>query len=272
MKYQKANIKYTYKKSNILYLICIFAISYLIFNIPSTANSQGKPSGVAISIPITDKDAAKDGSIISSSANGYVLSNVPYDPSIYGVITENPSVFIENINLPDTMPVITSGKAYVQISTLNGPIQVNDFVTSSEIPGVAQKATINGFIIGTALENYAEVDSNKIGKILVSVHPHFDSSFIGLRGNLIQILRQAGGIYNLSPLAYFRYLLAAIIVIIAFLLGFYYFGRVARSGVEAMGRNPLAARLIQLGIVFNLLLTLGIMAVGFGIAYMILIL
>jgi len=243
----------------------------LLISFSTQTNGQDRSSGVAISIPITDKDT-RDGSIISSSAKGYVLSHVAYDPSIYGVISEDPSLYIQNTNLPGAKPVVSSGKAFVQVSTINGAIRTNDFITSSEIPGVGQKASINGFVVGTALQNYSEVDTNKTGKILVSLHPRFNSSFIGLRGNLIQILRDAGGIYNLSPLASFRYILAAIIAIISFLLGFIYFGRVTRTGVEALGRNPLAGRMIQLNILFNLLLTIGIMAVGLGIAYLILIL
>jgi hypothetical protein len=253
------------------YLISIFgAISILIFFSPASS-AQEISSGVAISISITDENAT-DGSIITSTASNYVLTSVPYDPSIFGVITENPSLYIENVNHPDAKPVINSGKAYVQVSTINGPIQINDFLTSSEIPGVGQKSTINGFILGTALESYSEVDSNQIGKILVAVDPRFNSSFLGLRGNLIQVLRDAGGIYNLSPLDAFRYLVAAIISLLAFVLGFIYFGRVTRGGVEAMGRNPLASRTIQFGIVMNLLLTVGVMAIGLGIAYLILVL
>ena len=241
----------------------------LAFNAKSYA--QEKSSGVAISIPIADKNA-KDGNIISSSTKGYILINAPYDTSIYGVITEDPSIFIENVNLPDTKAVITSGKAYVTVSTTNGEIEVNDFITTSEIKGVGQKAKINGFVLGTALQGYSEPNKDKIGKILVSVNPHYNGSFIGARGDLIQILRDARGIYSLSPLSSFRYLLAALVAIISFVLGFIYFGRVAKSGVEAMGRNPLAGRQIGLGMVFNLLLTIIIVAVGLGIAYLILIL
>lgn len=253
------------------YLAIAFGVFALLTFFFAKTNGQETSSGVAISIPMAQKDA-KDGSIISSSAKGYVLSSVPYDPSVYGVITEDPSLFIQNTNLPDTKPAVTSGKAYVRVSTINGAIKINDFVTSSEIPGVGQKATINGFILGTALQNYSEVNPNKTGKILVSIDPRFSSSFTGFRGNLIQLLRDSGGVFNLSPLASFRYILAAFIAILSFLLGFIYFGRAARSGVEAMGRNPLAGRMIQLGIIFNLVLTIGIMAVGFGIAYLILIL
>src|SRR3989344_4964087 len=164
------------------YLALIISTLALLTLLTATVYSQGKPSGVAISIPITDEDAV-DGSIISSSGEGYILTSTPYDPTIFGVITEDPSVYIENINLTDTKPVITSGKAYVRVSTINGAISVNDFVTSSEIPGVAQKATINGFILGTYLESYSEVDSNEIVTILISVNPQFTSSFLGINRN-----------------------------------------------------------------------------------------
>jgi len=251
------------------YLIIAFAaFTFLIFFSAKT-NAQTS-SGVAISIPISDKNA-KDGSIISSSTKGYILSSVSYDPSIYGVITEDPSVFIENVNLSGTKPVITSGKAYVTVSTINGEIEVNDFITTSEIKGVGQKAKINGFVLGTALEGYSEPDRNKIGKILVSINPRYNAAFTA-QGNLLQLLRSGLDAFPLAPLASFRYILAAIIVIITFVLGFMYFGKVARTGVEALGRNPLAGRSITLGILFNLILTLAIMAIGLAIAYLILVL
>jgi len=237
---------------------------------PIGAYAQETSSGVAISIPITDENA-KDGSIISSSAKGYALSRLAYDLSTYGVVTENPSVFIENVNLEGTKPVLSQGKAYVLVSTVNGEIKANDLIATSTIPGVGQKSTINGFVLGVALESYAEKDKNKTGKILVSINPRYNGSFTA-QGNLLQLLRSGLDAFPLSPLVSLRYLLAAIITIITFVLGFTYFGRVARTGVEALGRNPLASRTISLGIVLNLLLTLAIMAIGLGIAYLILVL
>ncbi|KKW33506.1 MAG: hypothetical protein UY78_C0010G0001, partial [Parcubacteria group bacterium GW2011_GWA1_53_13] len=44
------------------------------------------------------------------------------------------------------------------------------------------------------------------------------------------------------------------------------------TGVEALGRNPLAGRLIEFGVFLNLFLTLGIIAIGIIIAYGIIIL
>lgn len=229
-------------------------------------------SSVAISVPIKDKNA-KDGSIIAATPNGYEASKITYDPSIYGVLTLNPATYIVNKGgsaSQDARPAITFGKAQVQVSTTNGQINRNDFITSSNTPGVGQKASTNGYVLGTALENYTNSDPKKIGKILVIVNPHFNGSFVSVRNNLLQTLKSASGATGLSPLASLRYFIAAIIAIIAFVLGFLYFGRVAKTGVEAMGRNPLAGRMIQFGIIMNLLLTVAIIAVGLGIAYLVL--
>jgi hypothetical protein len=72
-------------------------------------------------------------------------------------------------------------------------------------------------------------------------------------------------------LASLRYLLAIIVAVMAFGLGFVYFGRVAKGGVEALGRNPLAGRAIQLSVLMNLILTVAIMVGGLVLAYIILI-
>jgi len=72
-------------------------------------------------------------------------------------------------------------------------------------------------------------------------------------------------------LASLRYLLAILVAMTSFILGFVYFGRVAKGGVEAIGRNPLARRAIQIGGALNLVLTLSIMAGGIVLAYVILI-
>lgn len=228
-------------------------------------------AGVAISLSIADKNA-KDGSIISSTPKGYVLSTIAYDPAVYGVVSQNPSIFVEDIKSLNTKPVITSGKVSVRVSTINGPIKTNDFITTSTIPGVGQKANLNGFILGTSLEDYTNADPKKIGIILVSVNPRYNARFIALRTNLIQLLKGATVAYVLSPLASLRYLIAAVISAAAFILGFIYFGKVARSSVEALGRNPLAGRMIQLNTILNLMLTVLIIFVGLGIAYLILVL
>jgi len=227
-------------------------------------------TGLALPIPILEK-GIQDGDIITSDQTGYKRSSTAYDPNIYGVVSLNSALSLKSSETT-TYPVITTGIAYVRVSTANGSIKKNDQITTSAIPGVGQKATTNGFVLGVALEAYNNSNPRSVGKILVSVNPRFNAAFKANATNLLESLRVVASSPFLSPLTTLRYLLAAFIAIASFVLGFMYFGRIARTGVEALGRNPLAARIIQLGIVVNVLLTAVIILVGIGIAYLILIL
>jgi len=242
----------------------------VLFCIARVALAQEIATGIALPTLINER-TVKDGDIITATSDGYKLSSYAYDPSVYGVVATNPAVSLREKN-SKAMPVISFGKALVRVSTINGQIKKNNPITSSSIKGAGQKADVNGFILGIALENYSSSNPNAIGKILVSIDPHYNATFIGIRTNLVENLKVVAGAPLLSPLTTLRYLLAAIVTITSFVIGFIYFGRIARTGVEALGRNPLAARIIQLGIIINVVLTAGIILIGVGIAYLILIL
>jgi hypothetical protein len=230
--------------------------------------------GVAVYIPISDK--VNNGDLISFTPQGYKLSRVGFDPNLFGVVSLNPGAYMRDRDAKSETPVITSGKVLVRVSTKEGPIRRNDYVTTSTTPGVAQKASGEGMVLGTALEDYTNSNSNSVGTILVIVDPKYavsgSGSDPGGSTNLIQNIKRLSKAPYLSPLTSLRYILAAIVLILSFVLGFVYFGRISRAGVEALGRNPLAARIIQLGIVINVLLTAGIILIGASIAYLILIL
>lgn len=260
------------KDSALTKLIFCLSICLFVFLFPSLVYSQqGISSGVAISVKVIDKNA-KDGNIIILTNKGYTLSRTAYESNIYGVLTENPSLYLQNTEASDTKPVVTWGKAYVLVATINGNIAKNDFITSSAIQGVGQKADRNGRILGSALEDYKNSNPKAIGKIMVAISPNYVASFGNIRTNLLDTAKNALDLYPLSQLTSLRYILAAIIVLASFVIGFTYFGRIARSGIEALGRNPLASRLIQINIIFNLILMIVIILVGLAIAYLILIL
>ncbi|MCL4353977.1 hypothetical protein M1349_00710 [Patescibacteria group bacterium] len=250
-----------------------FLILFSVFCQLKPAIAKDSSSGIAISIPIQGENI-QDGDIISSKDGKYVLSNEPYDSNVYGVVALNPAIAFTLSSGSKTKPVITAGDVFIRVSTANGGIKQGDGLTTSTIPGVAQKADKTGFIIGTALDDYSEKDTKKIGRILVSLSPRYNTDNLGgsVKTNLIDTLRNAPQAMTLSPLVSLRYVLAAIIAILSFVLGFVYFGKVAMNGVEALGRNPLAGKLIQFSVVLNLILTMVIVGVGLIIAYLILIL
>ncbi|MDP3941435.1 MAG: hypothetical protein Q8Q49_03960 [bacterium] len=227
--------------------------------------------GVATLINLSDK-SGKDGDIVTFSNNGYKLADRAYDPQIYGIITDNPAVTLERKTTTDGTQryVITTGKAYVRVSTQNGPIQAGDLIATSKVKGVGQKASQEGYVVGTALEGYENANQEAVEKILVSLNFAFQSSVTGLRTNLLDNFNLALSAPFLSPGTTLRYILAGLVVLISFGLGMGYFGRVTRSGVEALGRNPLAGRVIMISVIINSVLTLSTMAVGIVVAYLIL--
>jgi len=192
------------------------------------------------------------GDIVSFSDGAYRLSRVSHDAGIAGVISMDPALILRDA--PDTagVPLITAGRTTVRVSTVNGPIKSGDYITTSEIPGIGSRADGFGQVLGIALEDFLESDHEKLGTVAVAIDIHQHIPF----GNLVA-----------TPTKAVRYLLAFIIAASSIIVGFMYFGKVARSGVEALGRNPLAARFIEFSIFLNLLLTLGIIAIGALIAY-----
>lgn len=252
----------------IVFVFFLFTLGILF---PISGFAQSKSVGTAVSILIVDKNV-KDGSIIASTPKGYGLTTTAYDSNVYGVYTESPSIFLQNTADPQTKPVTTSGKANVLVSSIGGNIKKNDFITTSTIAGVGQKATRNGMILGTALQDYSNSNQKATGKIMVAVNPHFNASLADTRTNVLEVLRNASDPTTLTQATSLRYILAAAIALMSFGIGFAYFGRVTSKGVEALGRNPLASRMIQMNLVLNLVLMVVIVAAGLGLGYMILIL
>lgn len=250
------------------YIFAIFiALSFLW--IPELALAKEQDFlGNAVTIDINDEGAV-EGSIITATEDGYTRSTKEYDSGLYGVVSESPALLLENVNNEGLTSVVFSGQTKVIVSDENGEIKRNDFVTSSTTPGVGMKATLNGFVIGTALEDFTNQED---GKILINVNPHYhDLSDTVYSRNLFNILSDARRAVFLSPIEALRYTIAALIALFAFIIGFIYFGRVAQRGIEAIGRNPLAGRFIEFSVILNVLLTALIIVVGLAIAYLILI-
>jgi len=256
--------------SCLLILFILFSNLSFSFSISSKAYAQEQDfTGTAVNLEINDKNVPV-GSIISGSENGYIISPSEYDSGIYGVATNTPAITLESVSDDSLTPVVYSGQTRVLVSTKNGEIKKNDLITSSNTPGVGMKATSDGFVLGTALEDFS---NNEIGMILVNVSPHYydtaESAYEN--NNIFYLLKNARESIYLSPLEALRYLIAALIVLLAFIIGFVYFGRVAQKGIEAVGRNPLAGRFIEFSVILNIILTALIIVVGLAIAYLILI-
>jgi len=228
------------------------------------------PAGVAMEMVMVGTAGAQDGQIVCGGGGGVRLCEADYDTNILGVVTNAPIAAMESDSIEGVM-VVGSGQARVLVSGAGGNIEVGDLVTSSTRAGIGRKATGRGYVVGTALTAVAFSGSEEVRTVPVLLNVHIDAGTTDGRTNLISTLKTIQASPVLSPLDSLRYALAALMVLVAFLMGFMYFGRMARAGVEAMGRNPLAARQIQVNVIVNSVVTVTIIVAGLGIAYLILV-
>lgn len=225
-------------------------------------------SGFATSTAISGD--YKDGDVVCvDKSNVNKVCTKEYDSNMLGVIVENPSISFTNSL--EGVPLVSLGNVYTNVTGANGSIKKGDFVTSSNVAGVAQLAKKSGYVLGVALEDYLQTDPGQVGKILVSVNIRPAVLSEGAGSNLMELIKDGvSGAFE-SPLSALRYVIAGILVVVSFVFGILHFGKMAKSGVEAIGRNPLAAKTIQFGILINVLIAIVIMAVGLGIAYLVLV-
>ena len=231
--------------------------------------TQNISLGVANYVPVQGKNI-KNGDIVSFTNKGYFLTSTPYDPLVIGIVALNPAV---SLSIQDdknsNYPIVSSGNVELNVSSFNGNIKEGDLITSSSAKGVGMKADKSGYVIGTAIDAYSSKDKKAIGKINISLNLHYSYS----TSRTISSLKD---IFNLSllatyetPSAVFKYAVAGTIILLSFLLGVLSFGRVANTGIKALGRNPLAGKMIQFGILVNVLISIAIIIAGFGMAYLI---
>lgn len=249
----------------------LIACMVLLFALFSNHSIVSADSSLVLSyaLPVAGVNP-QNGNIVSVNSDGYSLSNKAYDTNMVGVINENPAISFIASTSAKTYSVASSGIMAVTVSTTNGPIQKGDFITTSSKSGIGMKADISGYVIGSALESYTTSNKNQIGTIPVNVSIRFNV----VRGSLVTSLLDIGNIAILvssqEPTQVFKYFVAGVVVVLSFVIGFISFGRVANTGIEALGRNPLAGRMIQLGIFLNVSITVAIILSGFVIAYLVL--
>ncbi len=225
-----------------------------------TAFAQELPL-IARNLQVSDPEA-KVGDIVSQTKEGLFRSSIPYDENMVGVVGESP-VMVFGRSTPTTLPIVSFGETLTRVSNINGKIKKGDFITCSDRPGVGQKATQSGFVIGRALENLNEDE----GLIIVFVDPQhktFPSEKPTLRELFWQI---AEGLTRPEDLPkVLRYIFALLIGGGSFFFGFLTMVKTLREGVIAIGRNPLAKGSVRTAMILNLIGILILTLAGLGLA------
>jgi hypothetical protein len=105
------------------------------------------------------------GDLVVADKNGInkVKRSTSSQDIVLGIVSTKPG-FMTGGPAPDSYPIALAGRVPTKVSSLNGKIEVGDFLAPSDIPGVAVKAVGKGSVIGIALESY-----DKPGEGYVSV-------------------------------------------------------------------------------------------------------
>lgn len=249
------------------FFVLLSVFSYQLSVAPVSA--QLDSIGLATYLPVTDSKI-ENGDIIIYSDKGYSKSALSYDTRIIGVVSLNPSVLLKTDKDQKGVPVISSGITYVKVTGTNGDINKGDFITSSLVKGTGMKADSSGYVVGAALDK-ASFGSRptQVKLIQVSVNPHHLQSSVSIGTSFLDVFKIGKLAASEKPSKTLQYLVAGIITIVTFGAGFLIFAKTVNTGLEALGRNPLAGRMIQLSILFNVLLIVVIIVAGTGLAYLV---
>jgi hypothetical protein len=111
-------------------------------------------------------------------------SSKSYQGDLLGVISTAPNQLFadDDVFSPEEnpRPVTLVGRVPVKVNLQNGPIKTGDRLTSSNVPGIAMKATQPGQTIGIALESMSSVSFAQVAtgspqyvKIVVAINPGY---------------------------------------------------------------------------------------------------
>jgi hypothetical protein len=183
--------------------------------------------------------------------------------------------------------VATAGHYNLLVSSQNGPVKANDYLTASAVPGIAMKATSDQKeIVGRAASGFSS-GSNVLGTVpLKGSLGHTTTVLIGSVQANVQLApnplfqgssklpdllaKAANNVTNktVSPVRIYLSLIVLVTVII--IVGSMLYASVHGSMVS-IGRNPLAKRAIGWSLIRTFIYSLIVFIVGILAAYVILI-
>lgn len=293
------NYWYTYlmvKAHEARFFVFTFCICFLGILSVQIQNVNALQDYATIASPVLVEGVVNNHDVISygSEENVFRASRSFADESMFGVIVDDPVLYMDSQTFSDerARPVVRYGEVIVNVSTLGGDIEAGDIITTSIIPGVAQKTVPvdASYILGFALEavtlNGESVvyDGREIFfgtvPITLRIGPYLTKEGVAFVASgkdydsILEDLKNSGvGAYTeevdknaISAFKVFRYALAALVAITALVVSVSRFGDTFKQGVVSIGRNPLARSQIRSILFWNVLLIVLVTGAGLGIA------
>jgi hypothetical protein len=265
----------------------LFVWSSIIISAPFFVQAQEYANtAVASSLPISG--LVNDGDVVSYDVTGdrYVRSDTLGDESVFGIVVDDPLLYVVgNEALPGARPLIRSGEATVNVTTLGGVIRAGDLISTSPIAGLGQRVPRDAgiYMLGIALADMQRATTSRAdlpeniqyGRVPVALRmglylPESDVRTATVTQNIIN-----GAETNSREADYFnifRYILAALVALAAIIIALRSFGGTLAQSVISIGRNPLARKTIISMMLWNSFLIVVVSGVGLGLAIAILLL
>lgn len=210
-------------------------------------------------------------------------------PDMLGVVvaSSDAPVSLSNPNADSQVFVATYGQYDVLVSTQNGPIKEGDFITISSLAGVGMKAdSVQELVIGKALGNFngrndmeskvtlktnhGEKEVN-LGRVSVEVSVAHNPLYSKDDDTGVpQFLSKAVDIVTDRPVSAFRIYAALAIVIVSIIIAGTIIFTGVKTGMIAIGRNPLAKKSINRGLLQVTLMALIVFVIGIFAVYLLL--
>ncbi|HVI69614.1 MAG TPA: hypothetical protein VM581_04100 [Magnetospirillaceae bacterium] len=261
---------------------CLSLLAFLAIFSNSLLNAQ---SAAAIAQGFqTSETNLTPGALMSlkpGSNNSVELANTDRLQRLVGVIGEDSLVELSNAD--DTTLVVTSGVTMTLVSDANGAISSGDKITASPIDGIGMKATTSAQVVGTAQASLSSATTQTrtvtttdgsevqihIGLIPVQVNVTFylaptQNSFLP---TFLQDFANSVSGKEVSPV---RVMIAALIVLLAFISIAVLLYSTVKSSIISIGRNPLSEKAVQKGIFQIGITVLGILLLTLITIYLIL--
>lgn len=139
-----------------------------------TESTTGQGLDYAENYPTDPHNIPQPGQVVSlatalDGSAAVVPATKPMDTAVIGVVSTNPGEVLDDGTMTNPVPVALAGRAPTNVSTENGPIHLGDYLTSSDIPGVAVKATKAGQVIGVAMEDDTDTNQNDVKQVVMFV-------------------------------------------------------------------------------------------------------
>ncbi len=247
----------------------LLAMTVLLFiPVVASAQAQGISADLANVYKVNDPKAVDGDILVYDDTKGIIRASTPFANNLFGILESVPLMVFKTSSSQKGTPVVRTGTATVNVTTVNGAIFAGDYITSSSTPGKGQKATQAGNVIGVALSGY---NGTREGKISVAMRIEYADmnngrSLSRLLDSLGILAMQSKNNPNVAS-QFMKYVVAGFIVMLSFIISFVIFGRSIGKGIEAIGRNPLARKSIELSLMLNVAFTLCIVLIAVGIAY-----